>query len=345
MSWKGFMRRLVIGKQATNDFSSEDLPKNRRQVLKFIYKHRFLTLFTANLLFILFAMPFFVWELLTYLAKFTDTSLGDKEFLRVSGDLLYSSNMLRIPFLMLASIGLAGMAYVVRKLCWNEPVSMWKDFRKGIKNSWKSFLGISLILGIFIFVTEWVIYTFSAGGFSDFTGVLLLILAVIFMLIMTIVSIYAFGLASLYGMNFFDLYKASFMITLKTLFYNIWMVIVAFLPIAIFFIIPMPLFYYLGIFVIVFGGTGYSFACSMLFMLKNFDKFINGTSYPEFVDKGIYKPELDQFEEDFSADDIQKMAEQLAQDPMLELGSEGEEVEELADQMADQLIDELDIKD
>ncbi len=344
MSWKGFMRRLVIGKQANSDFTTEELPKNRRQVLKFIYKHRALTLFTANLIFILFALPFFVWELLTYLAKFTDGSITDAEFLKVSGDMLYSSNLLRTPFLMIASLGLAGMAYIVRKLCWNEPVSLWKDFGKGIKNSWKSFLGISLLLGLFIFITEWVIYTFSAGGFGGFSGVFLLVLAILLMVIMAIASIYAFGLASLYGMNFFSLYKASFILTFKTLFYNIWMIIVAFLPVTVYFIIPMPLFYYIGIFVVVFGGTGYSFTCSMLFMMRNFDRFINSQSYPEFVDKGIYKPVIDQFEEDVTVDEIQEMAKRLASDYSLEVDG-SEEVEQMADDLAEDIAKELDIKD
>ncbi len=312
MSWKGFMRRLVIGKQATTDFSIDELPKNRKQVLKFIYKHRALTLFCANLIFILFAVPFIAWEIINYLTKFSLDSSVQEKYFEALQKLVVESNLLRIPFLMIASIGLAGMMYIVRKLCWNEPVSLWKDFGRGIKNSWKSYLGISFILGLIIFVTEWIINAFAIGSMSGFSGIFFLVFTILLAIMGLIASIYAFGLASLYSMNFVALYKASFIMAMKTFFYNILMLIVAFLPIAIFFIIPIPAIYYIGIFVVIFGGTGYSFTCATLFLMKNFDRFINKQSYPEFVDKGIYSEVLDDFEEETSVEDIEDMAKQIA---------------------------------
>ena len=325
MSWKGFMRRLVIGKQATADFTAEELPKNRKQVLKFVYKHRALTLFSANLIFILFAVPLIAWEIINYLTKFTLDSTVQAEYYEALQQLVVESNLLRVPFLMIASIGLAGMTYIVRKLCWNEPISLWKDFGKGIKNSWKSYLGISLILGLIIFVSDWIFTQFAVGSMSGFSGIFFLVFTLLLTLVGLIASIYAFGLASLYSMNFLTLYKASFIMGMKTFFYNILMLIVAFLPVAIFFIIPVPAVYYIGIFVVIFGGTGYTFTCATLFLMKNFDRFINKQSYPEFVDKGIYSEVLDDFEEETSIDDIENMAKKLAGVEETSEASESEE--------------------
>lgn len=312
MSWKGFMRRLVIGKQATTDFTAEELPKNRKQVLKFIYKHRALTLFCANLIFILFAIPFIAWEIINYLTKMLIDDTDKVKYFEDLKNFIIESNLLRIPFLMLASIGLAGILYIVRKLCWNEPISIWKDFGKGIKNSWKANLGISFILGVIIFMSEFIINSFAYGSLTGFSGVFFLVFMLLITVVGVIASIYAFSLASLYSMNFISLYKAAFILAMKTFFYNLLMLIAAFLPVAIFFMLPIPVMFYIGIFVVVFGGTGYCFTCATLFIMKNFDKFINEKYYPEFVDKGIYKEIEDNFEQDVSIEDIEEMAKQLA---------------------------------
>ena len=68
MAWKDLMRKLAIGGKNKN-FTKDNLPKNRRQVFKFVYKNRALQLFSASMLCLLFALPFLFWEVLNFIVK------------------------------------------------------------------------------------------------------------------------------------------------------------------------------------------------------------------------------------------------------------------------------------
>ena len=75
MSWKGFMNKLVVGKKRDKDFNRSNLPTNRRQVFKFAYKQRWLTLFNVNLLAVLFALPFILFEITYFI--YSSTHAGE----------------------------------------------------------------------------------------------------------------------------------------------------------------------------------------------------------------------------------------------------------------------------
>lgn len=312
MSWKGFMNRLVVGKKRNKDYSHGDLPTNRRQVFKFAYKQRWLTLLNANLLSLIFILPYALFEILIVLsgAKAKDMTVAQKN------SQLMSFALLRIPLLALAGVGIAGIAYVVRKICWDETLSFKKDFFRGVRTGGKQFAEIGAFLGVCTYLLEALFNLFVGDGNASFTTIYVLVTIGFLMLVMLIVLIYHMGLCSTYNIGFFAALKSAILLTFKRLFFNILMVISGILPVAIWFIIPTTITYFIGIVVLVFGGLSFATVTCFLFTNRLFDDYINVNEYPEYVNKGMYVE--GEREEDevvtHSEEEINALAELLASD-------------------------------
>lgn len=318
MSWNDFMKRLVVGKKRNENFTTQDLPKNRRQVFKFIYKNRLIEQFNAGLLCILFCLPLIAWQIISYSTRrdLNVSSLSELEQFNEYLNLLTTKNIINIPCIMLASVGLAGLVYVIRKLCFNEPISLLKDFGKGIKNSWLQYLIISFILGVNIYIIDNVFnYLIYYPNVSGVLRIGLLVFMLIFNFSMLIVYIYAFAISGLYNTSLLQIFKGAFMLTFKKYFTNLVMFFAGVLPLLVFFIqIFPPIVIVIGAFILIFGGLSFSIIVTSLFVYAQFDKFINEKSYPELVNKGIFTDEDLQDElDDITQDEIDKLAEQIAQ--------------------------------
>lgn len=319
MSWKGFMNKLVVGKKKGKDYSSGDLPSNRRQVFKFAYKQRWLTLFNTNFLAMLFVLPYILLEIMIYISKLNG---GEKDVSQINSELL-SITVLRIPFMALAGVGIAGMVYVIRKICWDETLSLKKDFFRGVKTSGGQFAWIGAVLAVCMYVFEALLNAFgqSEGSFLTFYVIFTIYLLCIFILI---VVIYHMGLCSMYNVGFLSSLKSAILLTFKRMFFNLLMIITAILPISIWFIIPITTTYFIGVTILIFGGISFSVLTCFLFTNKVFDDFINKNEYPEYVNKGLYLAGEKEYEK-HSEDEINALAELLASD----FNVEQEESEEL----------------
>lgn len=306
MSWKGLMNKLVMGKKKDKDFNRSNLPTNRRQVFKFAYKQRWLTLFNVNLLAVLFALPFILFEI-TY---FIYSSSHSGASVTKQNSIAISCFIIRLPTMLLASVGLSGAVYIIRKICWDEPFSFKKDFFKGVSNSSKQFMGISAVISVFVLIAEVLVNYYSSG--SGFLNLYIVFTIAVVAVIALMVEIYHFAICSLYNMSFLSSFKLAILLTFKKLFFNILMLIVGVLPVAIFFLIPITTFYFIGITILLFGGLSYLILVCFLFTNATFDKFINEKEYPEFVRKGMYD-----FEEEkpqtHTEEEIKNLAKLLAE--------------------------------
>ena len=307
MSWKGFMNKLVMGKKSDKEFNRSNLPTNRRQVFKFAYKQRWLTLFNVNLLAVLFALPFILFEIVYFIYSSSHAGASVTK----QNSIAISCFLIRFPTMLLASVGLSGAVYVIRKICWDEPFSLKKDFFKGISNSSKQFMGISAIISIFVLLAEVLVNYYSSG--SGFLNLYIVFTIAVVSVIALIVVIYHFAICSLYNMSFLSSLKLAILLTFKKLFFNILMLIVGVLPVAVFFLIPITTFYFIGVTILLFGGLSYLILVCFLFTNATFDKYINEKEYPEFVRKGMYD-----FEEEkpqtHTEEEIKNLAKLLAED-------------------------------
>lgn len=307
MSWKGFMNRLVVGKKKGKDYSHGDLPSNRRQVFKFAYKQRWLTLFNANLLSLLFILPYILLEVIIYISgmKGAEISVSQKN------SELMSMFLLRLPLMALASLGIAGMVYVIRKICWDETLNFKKDFFRGIKTSGKQFAEIGALLAVCMYILEAVFNLYNDGE-ADFLRVYITFTVYFLVIVTLIVAIYHMGLCSTYNIGFWASLKSAILLTFKRMFYNILMIITAILPVAVWFMIPFTTTYFIGLTILIFGGLSFSVLTCFLFTNKVFDDFINKNEYPEYVNKGIYLTTDEPIRH--SEEEINALAELLASD-------------------------------
>jgi uncharacterized membrane protein YesL len=217
---------------------------------------------------------------------------------------------------MIAGLGFAGVIYVLRKICWDEPVSFWKDFGKGVKDSYGKFLAFSLILGLFMLLLE-VVSNNILMGKASFVNVMSIVMLGVLLIIGAIFFVYIFALSSMYNMSFFGVIKGAFVLTFKKLFTNILMLICGFGPILALLLLcfVIPYFLYVFLFLLAFGGLSFMLIVFILFTNRQFDVFINGENYPEYVNKGIYDEDLiiefDEFEKR-TEDEIKSLAEKIA---------------------------------
>ena len=99
MSWNDMMKRLVMGKGTNKNYSAENLPHNRKQVLKFAYKNRRTTILGVNLIACLFALPFILFELWTIVVN--KMYVLDFKTATEANSYALTQYYLRIPFLMI----------------------------------------------------------------------------------------------------------------------------------------------------------------------------------------------------------------------------------------------------
>ena len=282
-----FFQRLILGKPKNNDFTPENLPKNRFKALWFVIKNEYIKFLKTCLLTAVFFLPLLIFgvysgiNLLNILAS--EYKIADL-LKMVSFNL-----MVEVPLIMFASIGLAGGIYVARQLVGDEPVSVFRDFKKGVGYGFKQYLLIALILGIVLFFSGYYSYAFIFGSNSPMIKITCVVLLLLLQLISIIVTMYACCLSSLYNMKTFDVFKAAFIYTFKQLPKNLLIFLASVLPCLILFYIPVPLVQYIGMFFVCCFGFGYLECVWVLYTNSVFDKYINAENYPDFVRKGLYR--------------------------------------------------------
>lgn len=281
-----FFQRLILGKPKNNDFTPEDLPKNRFKALWFVIKNQYIKFLKTCILTAVFFLPLLIFGLysgVNLLNLLASEYKIDDLLKMVSFNL-----MVEVPLIMFASIGLAGGIYVARQLVWDEPVSVFRDFKKGIGYGFKQYLLIALILGIVLFFSGYYSYAFIFGSNNQMMKITCVVLLLLLQLMAIIVTMYACCLSSLYNMKTFDVFKAAFIYTFKQLPKNFLIFLASVVPCLILFYIPVPLVQYIGIFFVCCFGFGYLECVWALYTNSIFDKYINAENYPEFVRKGLY---------------------------------------------------------
>ena len=286
MKLDDFFQRLILGKPKNNDFTSEDLPKNRFKALWFVIKNQYIKFLKTCILTAVFFLPFLIFGLysgVNLLNLLASEYKIDDLLKMVSFNL-----MVEVPLIMFASIGLAGGIYVARRLVWDEPVSVFRDFKKGIGYGFKQYLLIALILGIVLFFSGYYSYAFIFGSNNQMMKITCVVLLLLLQLMAIIVTMYACCLSSLYNMKTFDVFKAAFIYTFKQLPKNFLIFLASVVPCLILFYIPVPLVQYIGMFFVCCFGLGYLECVWALYTNSVFDKYINAENYPEFIRKGLY---------------------------------------------------------
>ena len=290
---KGFVNKLIEGKEKSEDFARASLPSNRWELFWDIFKGRFGKLILINLLMLLFFIPTILLFLFRYLSisaygmsypfgqAFGVGFMAPDSLIGMTESIVFNVNSsiyLLFPIvMMIAAIGLSGGAYIIRNLVWTEGTFVANDFWRGIVKNYKKVLIITLMFSVIFYLT------FSATALFDqmaVTGTLgiglsivLKILVYFVFAVFSVMTMHMITMTVTYDYSILALLKNSLLFTVGLFPHNVFFGFLAILP----FLLATIGGFLTILFIIVIALIGFSFVMLMWtdFSQWAYDGFIN----------------------------------------------------------------------
>lgn len=304
---KGFIARMLEGKERDEEYARSTLPTNRWALFWDIFKGRFSKLVIVNLLMVLFCIPLVVvivfrmaymsaqgamlpfsqWMLVGYPA--VPSLVGLPEQLTVSTDLMFS------PFFLIgaliAGIGISGGMYVIRNMVWTEGIFVANDFWRGIKIN----IGVVLLSTLFyvvmlelmILAIGWANLFIVTGAGNEVLFTISQVVSYIAIVIFTFMYLWMLAMGGSYKLKFHQLIKNSFLMTFGLIFQNIFFVILMAIPAIL--ILLGSFFQMIGFVILVLFGLSLMLLIWLDYTQWAFDKFIESKREGGKVNRGIYE--------------------------------------------------------
>lgn len=307
---KGFIARMLEGKERSEEYARSTLPTNRWQLFWDIFKGNFGKIVKVNLLTLLFFLPTIAVIILRGLMEqsngiifpyganvgvspFPQPNLaGMDESLTLQLDLYTFAALTFCSFI--SAIGLAGGMYVVRNMVWTEGIFVSNDFWRGVKTNYKNALQTTLFFCVTVFFCLLLInmsnHTLAVQELSKARRVWLEIsrgVSIGFIVLVTMMSFWQVALGVNYRQNFFHLFKNSFLMTIGTLPQTVFFGAIAVVPFALFFL-GEGMFMFVAIILLLLCGIAYALLVWIDFAQWAFDKYINPNVQGAKVGRGIY---------------------------------------------------------
>ena len=307
---KGFIARMLEGKERSEEYARSTLPTNRWQLFWDIFKGNFGKMVKINLLTLLFFIPTLFVIIVGLLVNENNGLLypfasnlgvgypvapnqqGVAEYLIFSNEILIYGMILLT--MLLASVGLAGGMYVMRNMVWTEGVFVANDFWRGVKLNYKNALQTSLFFCVILFLTNTMgnmaALTKATAVLSTFETVMLTIseiLSYTMLIIALLMSFWMIALGVNYKMSFWVMLKNSFLIAIGTLPQSVFFIALALLPFVLF-LFNVQLFTVLAVFIVILFALSYALLVWLDFAQWVFDKYINPKIAGAKVGRGIY---------------------------------------------------------
>lgn len=278
---------FIKPKTAAEDFSADMLPHTRRQVFFDVCKLHFGKLLLCGFIMLLFSLP------LHFAALFSDlygiSVMEGFNAGEITAEEAYTALRLQagasvagILFYMLLGMGLSGLGRIIKRLGWEENVTVGEDFFLGVRQNAGQYTLLMFITGVIVLACSCVTNPIITGS-DYFPGIAAVIICGIMLMpigafIVVTIPIYKLKFTQhikyafiLYGSNFLKAAAASVLCFLPftiQLIPNLWCVILGRLLSSV-----LSPFVMLGWF---------------LFTYNLLDKAINKDNYPELVNKGLY---------------------------------------------------------
>ncbi len=302
---KGLIYRLTMGKDNLPDFTPDKLPGTRFQLFKDVFFNRFGAIVKINLLVLLFCLPAIAWVVIMQMVKQMDGSLlpysgnvgigypiitdvialGQRRAFQFD----LQTYLVLIPCIMVASVGLSGAFYVMRRLVWGEGTSVAGHFFRGIKMNFLPFLFSSLFAGISLFLVM-----ANVGIYNNMTEIHIawriigIAVSVIQFVLLLSMFIFLTTQAVTYKLKMWALIKNSFLFAIALLPTNLIMLILSAIPIVLLIVLPSFLSIF-GLLIFAFIGFAYIILLWTVYAHWAYDKFINDKVEGAVKNRGMYK--------------------------------------------------------
>ncbi len=307
---KGFIARLLEGKERSEEYARSTLPTNRWQLFWDIFKGCFGKMFKANLLILVFFVPViavvFFFDTYTQSMGVTypfganlgigypavPTTVGVAQYLNLQNDVMLGLAILVTS--VIAAVGLSGGMYVVRNMVWTEGIFVGNDFWRGVKLNFKNALQTALFFTTMLMLGKAIInlcdFTMVTGDLSKFQEVMLTIANVmsnVFITLSLMMSLWMISLGVNYKMKFFVLLKNSFLMSVGTLPQTLFFGALALLPLILI-QIGWSFLTIIAVVMIIIFGFSYALLVWLDFSQWVFDKYINPKIEGAKVGRGIF---------------------------------------------------------
>ena len=306
---KGFITRLLEGKEKSEEYARSTLPTNRWQLFWDIFKGNLGKLVKVNLLTIIFFIPLIAVIVLCNLVAEAsgqiypfgaNVGIGYPAFPSLQGQAeslaLQNNSVLFLGVFITsaaAAVGLAGGMYVIRNMVWTEGIFVANDFWRGVKLNFKNALQTALFFTGVLFLCKMMIDVSElalAGNVGKAQTVWLRISQVtsyLFIIMTGFMSLWMIALGVNYQMGFFTLIRNAFFMTIGTFPQTLFFSVLALWPFALFFL-GGSLFIIIGVILGLLLSLSYALLVWLDFAQWVFDKFINPKIEGAKVGRGIY---------------------------------------------------------
>lgn len=308
---KGFIARMLEGKERSEEYARSTLPTNRWQLFWDIFKGNFWKIVKVNLLTLVFFIPMLAVIIFSVLLSQNNGVVypfganlgigypampvlqGTSEWLTLQGDLMMYVGIVISVFI--AAVGLSGGMYVVRNMVWTEGVFVTNDFWRGVKLNYKNALQTALFFTLVLLLGMTMInladFSLSLGdSMSKGQQVWLRIsqgTSYVFIVLAAMMSFWMIALGVNYKMGFVVMFKNSFLMTIGTLPQTVFFGVLALIPFALF-LIGNEMIVAIGVILLILFGFAYALLVWLDFAQWVFDKYINPKLEGAKVGRGIY---------------------------------------------------------
>ena len=307
---KGFITRLLEGKEKSEEYARSTLPTNRWQLFWDIFKGNFGKIVKVNLLMLIFFIPLIAVIVLYNLMGESDSMFypfaanlgvgypsapfqaGISEMRTLSnGQFLYIGLVITS---LVAAVGLSGGMYVVRNMVWTEGIFVTNDFWRGIKLNYKNAMQTGLFFTLVLFLCATVIDSAElyivAGTLSEAEVVWMRISQGTSYVMIVAAALMAFWMISMsvnYKIKFFGLLRNAFFLMIGTFPQTVFFLALAAIPFLLF-LIPQEFFIIIAVFAVLLFGLAYALLVWLDFSQWVFDRYINPKIVGAKTGRGIY---------------------------------------------------------
>lgn len=303
----GLINRLIMGKEKSEGYARASLPSNRWELFWDIFKGRFGKIVTINLLMLIFFIPLFLLLFFRYvsLANYgaiypfnQPFGLGFQAIENMTGyseNIIFTVNSITLLFLpivaIIASIGVAGGAYVIRNMVWTEGIFVSNDFWRGIKQNVKQIIMVALLYSLVFYLTivmtsfaDWVL---AINQTNKWLFIVSQVISYLFLAIFTIMTFHMITMCVTYELKISQLIKNSFLFTIGLLPQNVFFLVLGAIPFLL--LLFGSFFVGIGIILVLLFGFSMMFLIWTDFCQWSYDKFINDKIPGAQKNRGIYE--------------------------------------------------------
>ncbi len=307
---KGFISRLLEGKEKSEEYARSTLPTNRWQLFWDVFKGSFRKILKVNLLIVLFFIPLmavFVFgdmykEAMGITYPFSGTLgigypatpdvRGLSQFLTLQNEFILGVGFLLASFV--AAVGLAGGMYVIRNMVWTEGVFVTNDFWRGVKLNYKNALQTAIFFCVVLILCQGMInladLNIAVGGVSKAEKALLVISQItgyVFLILALMMSFWMLALGVNYQMGFWRMFRNAFLMSIATLPQTVFFIFLGLIPTLLLFI-GGTIFTFIAMIVFLMFGLAFALLVWLDFAQWVFDKYLNPKIKGAKVNRGVF---------------------------------------------------------